>query len=165
MVHTGEVSLLMQDYRGRKAPEGYCWVAGARKKDIAWDVMREQRARAETEYFHKLESWYQNGQIPDDRRGFLSITDEGIRSWNALAYAKGETLEEHLHREGLSQSYCYPISTFACLGDNGWLESGEMGWFGISDNNKDDLSWNQMVEQFVAALPEDAMLLSMDCHI
>ena len=165
MVHTGEVSLLMQDYQGRKAPEGYCWVAGARKKDIAWDVMREQRARAETEYFHKLESWYQNGQIPDDRRGFLSITDEGIRSWNALAYAKGETLEEHLHREGLSQSYCYPISTFACMGDEGWLESGEMGWFGISDNNKDDLSWNQMVEQFVAALPEDAMLLSVDCHI
>ena len=121
MVHTGEVSLLMQDYQGREAPEGYCWVAGARKKDIAWDVMREQRARAETEYFHKLESWYQNGQIPDDRRWFLSITDEGIRSWNALAYAKGETLEEHLHREGLSQSYCYPISTFACLGDKaGW---------------------------------------------
>ena len=86
MVHTGEVSLLMQDYQGREAPEGYCWVAGARKKDIAWDVMREQRARAETEYFHKLESWYQNGQIPDDRRWFLSITDEGIRSWNALAY-------------------------------------------------------------------------------
>ena len=80
-------------------------------------------------------------------------------------YAKGETLEEHLHREGLSQSYCYPISTFACMGDEGWLESGEMGWFGISDNNKDDLSWNQMVEQFVAALPEDAMLLSVDCHI
>ena len=78
---------------------------------------------------------------------------------------KGETLEEHLHREGLSQSYCYPISTFACMGDEGWLESGEMGWFGISDNNKDDLSWNQMVEQFVAALPEDAMLLSVDCHI
>ena len=87
VVHTGEVSLLMQDYQGREAPEGYCWVAGARKKDIAWDVMREQRARAETEYFHKLESWYQNGQIPDDRRWFLSITDEGIRSWNALAYA------------------------------------------------------------------------------
>ena len=165
VVHTGEVSLLMQDYQGREAPEGYCWVAGARKKDIAWDVMREQRARAETEYFHKLESWYQNGQIPDDRRWFLSITDEGIRSWNALAYAKGETLEEHLHREGLSQSYCYPISTFACMGDEGWLESGEMGWFGISDNNKDDLSWNQMVEQFVAALPEDTMLLSVDCHI
>jgi hypothetical protein len=40
-----------------------------------------------------------------------------------------------------------------------------MGWFGISDNNKDDLSWNQMVEQFVAALPEDTMLLSVDCHI
>ena len=59
----------------------------------------------------------------------------------------------------------YPISTFACMGDEGWLESGEMGWFGISDNNKDDLSWNQMVEQFVAALPEDAMLLSVDCHI
>ena len=89
VVHTGEVSLLMQDYQSREAPEGYCWVAGARKKDIAWDVRREQRARAETEYFHKLESWYQNDQIPDDRRWFLSITDEGIRSWNALAYAKG----------------------------------------------------------------------------
>ena len=41
------------------------------------------------------------------------------------------TFAEYLQRKGLSEEYHYPISTFACLDENGWSEMGEMGWFGV----------------------------------
>ena len=42
---------------------------------------------------------------------------------------------------------------------------GEMGWFGISCNNKEEYIWSQMVEKFITDLPDDTVLVSVDCHI
>lgn len=160
----GDMSYLLRDTPDSEAPDGYCWVAGARKMDIAWDVMKELYVQDEQARFHKLEKWYNGGEAPDEGH-HLTLTERGIESWGTVVYAKGETLEEHLRRMGLSEEYNYPISTFAFLGEDGWFEMGNMGWFGISSNNKEEQTWNQMVEQFIEELPEDIALVSVDCHI
>lgn len=160
----GNASYLLKDSPGSSAPEGYCWVAGAMKKDIAWDAMKELWIQTESAQFRNLETWYCSGKVPEEEFP-LTITELGIASWDTLAYAKGETFAEYLQRKGLSEEYHYPISTFACLDENGWSEMGEMGWFGISCNNKEEYIWSQMVEKFITDLPDDTVLVSVDCHI
>ena len=40
------------------APDGYKWTAGARKKDIAWDVMKQLRIQEYTKAFFDLENCF-----------------------------------------------------------------------------------------------------------
>lgn len=48
--------------------------------------------------------------------------------------------------------------------DGKWYERGEMGWFGISNNEKDKLSWEA---EIIAILAEhqDCIAVCVDCHI
>lgn len=82
-----------------------------------------------------------------------------------MLYKKGEALEEYLARNGLSPEDKHPLSTFAFVSEDGWVSSGDMGWFGCSSNNEDELVWERKVEEFIAALPEEYWLVSVDCHI
>lgn len=46
--------------------------------------------------------------------------------------------------------------------DNGWVESGKMGWFGSSSGENDsyDSEWEQAVEQYT-----DRVAVLVDCHV
>lgn len=147
------------------APEGYRWVAGARKCDIAWDVMRGYFQAEGAKLFHKHESWFQAGAVPEEARYGLDITEDGIVSWGDYVYRKGESLEAYLDRTGVSNRFQYPFGTYACVDGDGWISQGNMGWFGISSDDKDESVWNEMTEQFIARQPDEALLVSMDCHI
>ena len=104
------------------------------------------------------------GAVPKEAY-FMHITEEGIRSWNDLVYQKGETLEHYLDRVKDGGRYQAPMCAFACVDADGWLESGSMGWFGMSTNNMDEMEWSQQINAFVEAQPDDAVLISVDCHI
>jgi len=160
----GERSFLLGDTPAKSAPDGYRWVAGARKGDIAWDVMRSFLAEQAAATFRRLEGYFQTGQVPKDD-SVLCITEEGITSWGDLVYYKNETLEGYLQRIGLTEQDKYPIGTFALLDGDGWSGSGDMGWFGVSTNNKDEDEWAKMVESFIDKQPDDTLLVSVDCHI
>jgi hypothetical protein len=54
---------------------------------------------------------------------------------------------------------------FAVLKDGKWYERGEMGWWGISSNDKDPETWNAMVSKLYDELPGQALLVIVDCHI
>lgn len=64
-------------------------MTGARKKDIAWDVMKSMAIQSEQEIFLKYEKWYQNGAIPRNRKD-LYFTERGIESKEMLIYAKAK---------------------------------------------------------------------------
>ena len=164
IVVCGERSFLLKDSTEPDAPEGYRWVAGARKCDVAWDMMKAVRLEQSTNKWQKLNEWYQAGKLPKDAHA-ARITDEGIKSWGYLIYRKDESLEEYLLREGLSERFRYPFSTFAYLDGNGWVGRGNMGWFGISYDKEDTHVWNQKLEDFIAGLPDETLLVSVDCHI
>ena len=73
------------------------------------------------------------------------IVEDGIASWGSMIYLKGETLDEFKARKGATDMDQYMISSFAAIDRNGdWLGSGDMGWFGISTNDKEERAWNEM---------------------
>lgn len=51
------------------------------------------------------------------------------------------------------------------LKDGQWVERGEMGWFGCVSGEKDMDAWNRDFNARLDALPEDAWLAVVDCHI
>lgn len=58
------------------------------------------------------------------------------------------------------------LSAFALLTEErGWEESGSMGMFGVSSDNRDPLDWARHVAKTIDELPEDAVLTMVDCHI
>lgn len=160
----GENSLLFKEAPSRNGPDGYKWVAGARKCDIAWDIMKKAFCEPAVQKYRIYKEWFGAGAVPEKHRDHR-ITAEGITCWGDLVYHKDETLDDYLQREGLSEEFKYPFSTFAYVSEAGWEGSGDMGWFGMSYNDKDPLAWNCMVEKFIADLPDNAFLVSVDCHI
>lgn len=54
---------------------------------------------------------------------------------------------------------------FAVLKNGKWYEKGEMGWFGISTNDKDQDVWNEEVNKMLDELPDDVLISFYDCHI
>lgn len=157
----GEASSLFRTETQREAPDGYRWVAGARKCDIAWDVMREFIRNKCTEQFRQYEAWFKTGQIPTEHAGSITLVKDGIISWGDYLYRKGETLEHRIHSMGLSDQHPYPITTFAYVDADGW---GDQGW-GATDSNEDEVqAWFKAVADFIAKQPDDALLVSVDCH-
>ena len=126
--------------------------------------MKELFIQRERETFLSCEKWYQSGKLPSDRHD-LSITEKGITSWGKLIYDKGQTLEEHLRCKALSEEYRYPLTTYAVLDNGVWNDLYEMKCVSEDNGNGNNQLWHQVVEKYIASLPEEAMLVSLDCHI
>lgn len=148
----------------RPAPEGYKWVAGARKRDIEWALMKSIALGPATETFFKLENWYLTGVLPEGAH-LLAITEDGIDSWGDLVYKKGETLEQYLARHELGPNCQYPVSAYSYLENGEYISLGDMGWWGISSNDKPEDDWRQMTQDFIDRIPDDDFLVTVDCHI
>ena len=157
----GELSYLFEEPPKCDAPEGYRWVAGARKCDIAWDVMREFIRNQCAERFHQYEEWFKAGKIPQDHAGIIRLASDGILSWRNYLYREGEDLEHHLYSLGLSDQHLYPINTFACVDADGWSDKS---WKISDSDEKACQAWFKAVSEFIAKQPDDTLLVSVDCH-
>ena len=51
------------------------------------------------------------------------------------------------------------------LSDDGWTDRYKMGCEGENMNSENERQWDQAVQRYIASLPDDAMLVSVDCHI
>lgn len=157
----GEPSYLFKEPPKCDAPEGYRWVAGARKCDIAWDVMRDFMRNQCTEQFRQYEEWYKAGEIPIEMANRAVLTEDGIVSYGDYLYHMGEDLEHRLNSLGLSEQRQHPIRTCACVDADGWSDNG---WL-TSDSSEDKTqAWYKAVSEFIAKQPDDTLLVSVDCH-
>lgn len=145
------------------APAGYRWVAGARKGDIQWAMMKQRQVKMSTQSFHRLESYYHTGQLPSEASEY-EITEEGITGPYGLIYQKGEKLEDYLVRHGLGEDIVYPYNTYAFVDTHGWRSVDELVRSGMAPQERDRI-WRQNIQCFLASLPDDALLVSLDCHI
>lgn len=94
------------------------------------------------------------------------ILDEGISAWGEMLYLKGETLDEYKARKGATDLDRYMCHTYAFVDRNGdWTGSGDMGWFGISSNDKDERAWNDEIQKLMNEAKDDDFLAIVDCHI
>lgn len=69
---------------------------------------------------------------------------------------ENDTKEDYIKRNST-------FSTYAVIKDGKWYEKGEMGWWGISSDEKDD--WQDEFNKLIISLPEDTLLTVVDCHI
>lgn len=94
------------------------------------------------------------------------ILDDGIAAWGEMLYLKGETLDEYKVRKGATGQDRYMCHTYAFVDRNGdWAGSGDMGWFGISSNDKDERAWNDEIQKLMNEAKDDDFLAIVDCHI
>lgn len=60
----------------------------------------------------------------------------------------------------------WDVLTYAFVDRNGdWIGSGDMGWFGISSNDKDERAWNDEIQKLMNEAKDDDFLAIVDCHI
>lgn len=146
----------------RPAPDGYCWVSGARKCDIAWDKMKEVLTEDAVQKFHQLQEWYRTGEVPEEQYGFVTVAPEGVYVFGRLVYQANETMEQNLRRSNPLLEARYAVKPYAFIGGKGWMEC-EYSDSGNEDEAV-DMRWNQAVQELIDSLPEDVMLVSVDCH-
>lgn len=158
---TGEYSWAVKGQPERKAPEGYRWAAGARKADIAWDLMREFYRDDAIQRFRQFEAWFQAGQVSEEHANRVTIKDDGLVAYGDYLYRKGEDLEKRLYHAGISEQHPYPISTFACVDAEGW---SDQGWSKADLSDDETQAWFNDVTGFISKQPDDALLVSVDCH-
>lgn len=143
------------------APEGYRWVAGARKKDIQWDAMRQWRNQQAEERFLQLEKMFQSGQIDFTVH---HITEDGIYAWGEQVYRKGQTLEEYMSKYGIPESWKYPISVCGIfIGDT---------YHNDYDSVYDEelrkwvhLNWQEAMDNHIDNADDDTVFVGIDYHM
>lgn len=57
------------------------------------------------------------------------------------------------------------VTTYAFIYQGEWHGKGDMGWFGLSSNEKDEDVWEQEYNKLIDSLPDDTLLSVYDCHI
>lgn len=160
----GERSWYSKEAEMPPAPEGYVWVPAAAKGDIAWELMRQLAVESQTKRYVWLKDCYAAGELPQGVP-LLRITDEGILSWDELIYFKDETLDQFLARNHLAPDCKYPVSFYGYMEDGSYHSVGNMGWWGISTDEKDEDVWRAMLQQHMESVPNDHIFVVVDCHI
>lgn len=144
-----------------EAPEGYIWAAAARKKDICWEVMREWKIQKATKKFYYLEKMFYSGKLDD---GFFGlIKDDGIINGYGYVYCKGETLEEYLERCAIPKAWKYPFNVHCIIDADSWFSKDDL----YEDGKTGEylyIEWCKKMEEYVAALDEEAILVGIDYH-
>ena len=160
------------DYEGTeeetKGPEGYLWVAAARKKDIAWDEMAKLAQQGQTEAYSLLKTAYETRELPE--KSFLSFTENGIQGILKTVYLDGESLETFLNRNGCYTDSKYQFTPGGYLAEGGYEDSGfafrcPKNVQEAEQEAKSTRAWALELDAFIDALGDDAVLVGVDCHI
>lgn len=114
--------------------------------DIA-AMVEERRKQAEYWWAKMEESIKKNPGHEKSERYFLGIPENATRD---------EFIKDYASK---------PISALAVVKDGKWYEKGEMGWWGIIHNEKDDGAWDRELQSLIKDLPADTLLTFVDCHI
>ena len=76
--------------------------------------------------------------------------------WN---YKKKPTIKQYIEDADCS------VAPFAILHDGEWMEKGEMGWWGISDDKYTKDDWAKFFKDFIEKLDPETEITVVDCHI
>ena len=161
-----------------KPTEG--WVDVIKLKDIDIEGMQEAAVSEANETYDKLESilngrtlpsWsatvqkhgedyaaareeYNNLQVVKDlnKNQFFCMGD--------LAEIFGPDRASYVHRQKVSV-----MVPFAVVMNGNWYQKGEVGWFGMSNDEMTQEEWNVQFWNMLSKLDPETTLTLMDCHI
>lgn len=154
----------------------------AHKRDIDFDGMRaEEESKARERWTHcriivgtdLWESWEHVRDV--SHKGNIEAAREFYRSQPAIVKLReadreryGWDMDDKLAwslDNYIQQARDKAGVTFALLHDGKWYERGEMGWWACVSNEKPDGQWEREFTKLLDALPDDALLTVVDCHI
>ncbi len=114
-------------------------------KDIDWEAMgkviREGRAKGYDEEVSKPENDRFSWEDDTDAKRFVKMSKE-------------EYVNQPVHH-----------STFAVVHDGQWYERGEMGWWAIVKDEKEQGKWDEEFSKLVKSLDPNDEVTVVDCHI
>lgn len=113
--------------------------------------------------------WYQLG---GRWAGSLQIK-EGVKfeepnfSWGWNQSEISEVLSQRKSDSALKKDIANidTLVTFAVIKDGQWYERGEMGWWGVVSDEKDESEWDNQFHELLKSVPDDTLLSVYDCHI
>lgn len=169
---------------GNAARVGY--VDSALKGAIDFEGMKMDAMEEARERYQEVLSMF-NGNIPKLERTWDDIladeSIEGIDNKRDLYHSQPSKVralevarahEEHFFDleefQCTEDEYAESISArvitpFAVVKDGKWYQKGEMGWFGITHDEKDQGVWVEEVQKLLDSLADDTALHLYDCHI
>lgn len=128
-------------------PDGRLGCDGCRKSDLDFEWTREQMIHSVKERWdHMIAAGHQD--------------NPGIRHFE-YGFDPQSLFEEELKKAETG----HPFSTFAVLKASKWYEQGEMGWFACVANKKDHEQWTGELQQIWDEIPDDNIVVVVDCHI
>lgn len=153
----------------------------ALKGDIDFAGMREEYVKKclqDYDEFHKVV----NGREVPNWENLLKEWEGKVENhvdYCRRIYNDNEVIEDLRKAEFYfnEESFLYPrfeyakkrqdeaVVTYALLKDGKWYQSGQMGWWGMASNEKDEDEWNSEFTKIVDSLPDDTVLTVVDCHI
>lgn len=123
------------------------------------------------ELFAKLDAEWEASEKSGRLYDFLG-KDERFAEFRRLKIA---TIYDDLFGAGVPTTEADPIAwcatapaitSFAFLGLDGvWRERGDMGWWGMVHDEKDQSAWDEEFNKALAAVPDDHWVTMVDCHI
>jgi hypothetical protein len=145
----------MRDEGGKVAGDRWDKMAEARDGEdawVSWDAMRE--------------AYLARGLTLDDVRKAYH-EQPAIERMSKAKDSFMERLDDYLvsREEYVATARASAITTFAFCMERNWVERGEMGWWGISINEVSKADWAREFSRRIDALPNDAMISIVDCHI
>ena len=158
-----------QCYEG--AIESYRWHIEDGEK---WCEIHEDGSLWETTNENAKWDWYQQG---GRYRGALKLKEPNpdaplYTGWQWRNSKDADTEYERLKAEGRCDQALVKdvvnldtLIPFAVVKDGEWHERGEMGWWAIVSDEKEEDVWANEVRELVKDLPEDTLLTIIDCHI
>jgi hypothetical protein len=162
-----------------EAQKGYA--DQALKRDIDLQGMRDDAGYAADKRWHEIhaivdplpafDSWERVRDLHADDADKARDAYHAQPAVKALADAKVLGFTDTIDR------YMVPLDQFVQAARDGaiapyafvhkgrWVESGQMGWFGLSSNQKAQGDWSVEFNAMLDALPGNTLLTCVDCHI
>ena len=127
--------------------EGRIGCDGCRKSDLDFTWTHEQKILSVRKLWEHM----------------LAQGDEKNAGTRQFAY--GFDVEPSMDDELRKAELCHPFDTFAVLKDGIWFEQGKMGGFACVTNGKNDGEWCGELQQLWDEIPDDNVVVVVDCHI
>lgn len=153
----------------------------ARKGDIDWEEMKreaEEEARKQYDQYEAVVAglppaltWDQvREKHKDDIATARTVYAEqprvkALQKAQLIGFMSGE--EDYLigREKYVARAGNGAFTPYAVLYNGTWYERGEMGWFGMSSNEKDPDDWAAQVDNLFQSLDDDVTITIVDCHI
>lgn len=142
-------------------PKHYRWIAGARKQDIAWVIMKDAAMERAKKDYLACQDILENGL--GESRYYYDLKGDILYHYGMTAMRRGESFDDHIWRYDLSYEQRFPLRCSILVYKGQWFERP----FSMEDDTSREhaCAWTTQVDEIVGSIREDDFLVSLSCDI